>query len=79
MKQNHHIAIGVLKILRMTWKYNGQQLMKYYTNKFTKKKYSDHFVIDGKQLTDQKAYSNAFNNYFVNIGPTLAGNIKLLN
>ena len=42
-------------------------------------KQTDHFVIDGKQLTDQKAYSNAFNNYFVNIGPALAGSIKLLN
>ena len=33
----------------------------------------------GKQITDQKAISNAFNNYFVNIGPNLAANIKLPN
>ena len=30
-------------------------------------------------MTDQKAISNAFNNYFVNIGPNLAANIKLPN
>ena len=49
-------------------------------HKQTKKtKFLDHFVIDGKQITDQKAISNAFNNYFVNIGPNLAANIKLPN
>ena len=49
-------------------------------HKQTKKtKFPDHFVIDGKQITDQKAISNAFNNYFVNIGPNLAANIKLPN
>ena len=53
--------------------------MKYYTNKLKKTKFPDHFVIDGKQITDQKAISNAFNNYFVNIGPNLAANIKLPN
>ena len=47
-------------------------------HKQTKKtKFPDHFVIDGKQITDQKAISNAFNNYFVNIGPDLAAKIKL--
>ena len=46
-------------------------------HKQTKKaKFPDHFVIDDKQITDQKAISNAFNNYFVNIGPNLAANIK---
>ena len=49
-------------------------------HKQTKKTYVlDHFVIDGKQITDQKAISNTFNNYFVNIGPNLAANIKLPN
>ena len=49
-------------------------------HKPTKKtKFPDHFVIDGKQITDQKAISNAFYNYFVNIGPNLAANIKLPN
>ena len=49
-------------------------------HKQTKKtKFPHHFVIDGKQITDQKAISNAFNNYFVNIGSNLAANIKLPN
>ena len=60
MNQNHQITIGVLKMQRMTWKDNGPQLMKYYTNKLKKTKFSVHFVIDGKQITDQKAISNAF-------------------
>ena len=79
MKQNHHITIGVLKMQGMTWKDNGPQLMKYYTNKLKKTKFPDHLVIDGKQITDQKAISNAFNIYFVNVGPNLAAKIKLPN
>ena len=51
----YHITIGVLKMQRITWKDNGPQLMKYYTNKLKKTKFPDHFVIDGKQITDQKA------------------------
>ena len=44
-----------------------------------KTKFPDHIVIDGKQITDQKAILNALNHYFVNIGPNLAANLKLPN
>ena len=56
--------------LRKTW-----GIFKQVINKNTNNEICDKF-ISGKDITsDPKTIANAFNNYFVNVGPTLASQI----
>ena len=53
------------------WKY-----IKELINKDDSNQYPDHFIIDKIPITDKKKISNSFNDFFTNIGPTLADKIK---
>ena len=55
------------------WKY-----IKELINKDDSNQYPDHFIIDKIPITDKKKISNSFNDFFTNIGPTLADKIKSL-
>ena len=52
--------------MKNTEEYNRQQKTK---------TFPIHFKINGKTVTDKRAIANTFNNYVVNIGPTLANDI----
>ena len=51
-------------------------IIKNVINKNKSKKKSDQFILNNKKITDPNEIANGFNDYFVNIGPTLASNIK---
>ena len=39
---------------------------------------SNNFLIDGTVVEDSKVIANAFNDFYINIGTTLAGKIIIL-
>ena len=51
-------------------------IIKNVINKNKSKKKSDQFILNNKKITDPNEIANGFNDYFVNIGPTLASKIK---
>ena len=58
--------------IRNTWK-----VIKEVTNKTTTKTQMPEFVkVDGKILTEKKDIANKFNNFFTNIGPSLASKMS---
>ena len=58
--------------IRNTWK-----VIKEVTNKTTTKtQLPEFFKVDGKILTEKKDIANKFNNFFTNIGPSLASKIS---
>ena len=60
--------------LRNTWK-----ILKNVINKKSSKVAGSRFLINGQTITDSKKISDAFNSFFVNIGPSLADKIKPMN
>ena len=59
--------------LKKTW-----GIIKQVINKSKCSKLSSEFSHNGSILNDKKSIANAFNDYFVNIGPTLASKIPQL-
>ena len=59
--------------LKKTW-----GIIKQVINKSKCSKLSSEFLHNGSILNDKKSIANAFNDYFVNIGPTLASKIPQL-
>ena len=59
--------------LKKTW-----DIIKQVINKSKCSKLSSEFSHNGSILNDKKSIANAFNDYFVNIGPTLASKIPQL-
>ena len=56
--------------LRKTW-----MIIKQVINQSKSVKSAGEFVYNDKTTNDQSIIANAFNNFFVNIGPTLAWKI----
>ena len=56
--------------LRKVW-----AIIKNVINKNKSKKKSDQFISNNKKITNPSEIANGFNDYFVNIGPTLAAKI----
>ena len=57
--------------LRKVW-----AIIKNVINQNKSKKISDQFILNNKKITDPNEIANGFNDYSVNIGPTLASKIK---
>ena len=58
--------------MKNTWKIIKEALGKLEN----KNKFPDHFKFKGKLITDKYVIANNFNNFFINIGPTLSSKIK---
>ena len=58
--------------MKNTWKIIKEALGKLKN----KKKFPDHFKFKGKLITDKYVIANNFNDFFINIGPTLSSKIK---
>ena len=56
--------------LRKAW-----AIIKQVVNKNKRNKISDQFIMNDRKETDPNMIANSFNNYFANIGPTLASKI----
>ena len=41
-----------------------------------KKKFPDHFDLEGKLITDKYVIANNFNDFFINISPTFSSKIE---
>jgi len=60
--------------LKKSW-----SIIKSVINKNKTKKMQSHFVINDQNISNSKIIANAFNEYYVNIGRTLASNIEVTN
>ena len=58
--------------MKNTWKIIKESLGKIKN----KNKFSDHFKFEVKLITDKYVIANNFNDFFINIGPTLSSKIK---
>ena len=43
----------------------------------SKKEFPEQFLINGEKISDKKSIANAFNNFFINVGPNLATKIDV--